>query len=120
MEVKLLLTSKEVLEKQFRGVPRGYDPLEVDEFLDKVLSDYHKVEENALLDKKDILSMKEQIDTLKKEKQQLEIELGKLKSRFSNIRDTDIVNSSNMELIKKINKYEKFLFNHGFQPDTIK
>ena len=39
MDIKLSLNSKEILEKEFRGVPRGYDPLEVDEFLDKILSD---------------------------------------------------------------------------------
>ena len=57
MSIKLLLTSKEILEKQFRGAPRGYDPLEVDEFLDKVLADYHKVEENDLVGKKEIESL---------------------------------------------------------------
>lgn len=120
MDIKLLLSSKEILEKQFRGVPRGYDPLEVDEFLDKVLADYHKVEANSLVDNKEVSNLKEQIETLKKEKHDLEIELGKLKSRFSNIRETDNVNSSNIDLIKKVNKYERYLYNHGIQPETIK
>ncbi len=120
MEVKLLLTSREILEKEFRAVPRGYDALEVDQFLDKVLSDYHKIEENSLVDRKEIDSLKAEIASLKVEKHDLEIELGKFKSRVSNIRETDNVNTSNIELIKKINRYEKFLYNHGFQPENIK
>ena len=120
MAIKLLLTSKDILEKEFRGSPRGYDALEVDEFLDKVLADYHMIEANSLMEKKEIDSLNEKIKELTKIKNDLEIENGKLNARFSNIKESDDVNSSNMELIKKINKYEKFLYNHGFPPETIK
>ncbi|PRY84164.1 cell division regulator GpsB [Alkalibacterium olivapovliticus] len=56
------LTQKEILEKDFKTKVRGYDPTEVDEFLDVVIRDYEsfqneldklKSENNRLLDKLD-------------------------------------------------------------------
>lgn len=56
------LTQKEILEKDFKTKMRGYNPTEVDEFLDIVIRDYEsfqaeidkmKTENNRLLDKLD-------------------------------------------------------------------
>lgn len=56
------LTQKEILEKDFKSKMRGYDPTEVDEFLDVVIRDYDnyqkeieqlKAENDRLLDKVD-------------------------------------------------------------------
>lgn len=56
------LTQKEILEKDFKTKMRGYNPTEVDEFLDVVIRDYEsfqteidklKSENNRLLDKLD-------------------------------------------------------------------
>ncbi|MDN6194409.1 MAG: cell division regulator GpsB [Alkalibacterium sp.] len=56
------LTQKEILEKDFKTKMRGYDPTEVDEFLDVVIRDYDdfqkeieqlKAENDRLLDKVD-------------------------------------------------------------------
>ncbi len=120
MAIKLGMTSTQILEKVFPGVPRGYDPFTVDEFLDRVIKDYRLIEANALIDIKEIDNLNNQIEKLKKEKQELEIELGKYKERFSNIKESDNVTTDNIDLIKKINKYEKFLYSKGFKPDEIK
>jgi len=118
--IKLALDSKQLLDKVFRGVPRGYDPYEVDSFIDEIIKDYLLVENNVLSDRKEIDNLNRQIAELKEENRTLEIEIGKYKSRFSNIKSTDNVTSDNMELIKTINKYEKFLFQNGFNPKNIK
>jgi len=56
------LTQKEILEKDFKTKMRGYDPTEVDEFLDVVIRDYDafqkeieqlQAENDRLLDKVD-------------------------------------------------------------------
>ena len=120
MAVKLTLSSKEILEKVFPGAPRGYDPYQVDEFLDIILRDYNEIESNFLMKKEEIDALNAKVETLKKEKQQLEIELGKYKERFSNIKASDNVTSDNMDLIKKINKYETFIYKMGYNPHTIK
>ncbi len=120
MAVKLTLSSKEILEHIFPGAPRGYDPLKVDEFLDIVLRDYVEIENNFLMKKEEIDALNQKVETLKKEKQKLEIELGRYKERFSNIKITDNVTTDNIDLIKKINKYEKFIYKMGYNPNTIK
>ena len=40
MAIKLVLTAEQIGNKIFKGVPRGYDPYEVDKFLDMVIRDY--------------------------------------------------------------------------------
>lgn len=120
MDITLGMTSKQILDKVFKGCPRGYDPMEVDEFLDAIIKDYLNIESNVLVSKEEYLKMKNTINTLSNEKHSLEIELGKYKERFANIKTGDNVTNDNMELIKKINKYEKFLFNHGYNPYNIK
>ena len=120
MAIKLTLSSKEILEKTFVGAPRGYDPFLVDEYLDQIIKDYLVVENNFLMKKEEIDALNAKLEKLNKEKQDLEIELGKYKERFSNIKTTDVVTPDNIELIKKINKYEKFIYKMGYNPHTIK
>lgn len=120
MAIKLTLTAKEILDKSFPGVPRGYDPLLVDEFLDKIIKDYVTVENNVLDEASVIAKLTQEVEKLKKEKQDLEIENGKYKERFSNIKATDNVTADNIDLIKKINKYEKFIYQMGYNPKNIK
>ena len=120
MAVKLTLSSKEILEKVFPGAPRGYDPLKVDEYLDAIIKDYIEIESNYLVTKAEYDALNAKVETLNKEKQKLEIELGKYKERFSNIKASDTVTSDNMDLIKKINKYETFIYKMGYNPHTIK
>lgn len=120
MAIKLTLSSKEILEKTFPGAPRGYDPFLVDEYLDQIIKDYLQVETNFLMKKEEIDALNAKLEKLNKEKQDLEIELGKYKERFSNIKATDVVTSDNLDLIKKINKYETFIYKMGYNPHTIK
>ena len=120
MAVQLKLSSKEILEKKFPGTPRGYNPLLVDEYLDEIIKDYLTIENNALLPIEEVDKLKKQNESLKEKVKELEIENGKYKARLANIKESDNVSSDNMDLVKKINKYEKFLFNHGFNPNNIK
>lgn len=120
MAIKLVLSSEEILNKVFRIVPRGYDALEVDTFLDGVLRDYRKLEESVILTNKEANDLKEEIKKLKLEKQNLEIELNRYQVRFKNIKEGDQVTTDNMELIRRINVLERFLYRNGFNPDNIK
>lgn len=63
------LTPKDILEKDFKTSMRGYNPAEVDEFLDIVIRDYEsftnelaslKSENDRLLDKVDELTKQNQ------------------------------------------------------------
>ena len=120
MAIKLVLNSNAILEKKFPAVARGYDPLLVDEFLDKILRDYRLMEANELLDNSDISSLKKRIKELEESNEALRIENTRYKSRLANINEGDTVTKDNLDLVKRINVLEKYLYNHGINPKTLK
>ena len=120
MAIKLVLSAEQISDKVFKGIPRGYDPYEVDKYLDQIILDYEKVEANNLLSKAELETLKKKIATLEKEKKDLELELGRFKSKYSNIKPSDNVTDDNIDLIKRINTLERFLWQNGFNPSTIK
>ena len=121
MAVKLFLNSQTIVNHVFSIISKNaYDATEVDKFLDAIIQDYKLVEENTLVLKKEFDTMKEKNRSLEQEKRNLEVELEKYKAKFANINPGDNVNSDNIELVRRINALEKFLWAHGFNPDTIK
>lgn len=120
MAIKLNLSAKEILDVKFPNVPRGYDPLMVDEYLDKIIRDYKNVEANKLLEAKEIENLENKINDLEKKNEILEIELNKYKARLKDIHENDNVTTENIDLVKRINQLEKFLYNHGYMPEQIK
>ena len=120
MAIKLVLTAEQIGNKIFKGVPRGYDPYEVDKFLDQIITDYERVESNYLVTQGELEGLKKRINQLEKEKADMEIELGKLKAKYSKIKPTDNVTNDNINLIKRINTLETFLWQNGFNPHNIK
>lgn len=120
MAIKLKLNSQEILETQFPNAPRGYDPLSVDEYLDKIIRDYKLVEQNQLLEEKEVVSYKERISKLEQEIQELKILVSKYEARLKDINENDNVTVENIDLVKRINQLEKFLYKHGYMPDQIK
>ena len=120
MAIKLVLTAEQIGNKIFKGVPRGYDPYEVDKFLDQIILDYERVEGNYLATTTEIEGLKKRITQLEKEKADMEIELGKFKAKYSKIKPTDNVTDDNINLIKRINTLETFLWQNGFNPNSIK
>lgn len=120
MAIKLSVTSKEILENKFKVSPRGYDPFDVDQFLDKILKDYRVIESNYLVASKEIDALKNQIKQLEEEKKQLEIENAKYAKKFEGIIDNKNVTIDNIDLMKRISRLEKFIYNKGFDPKTIK
>ena len=121
MALKLFLNSKTILDHTFPLVhANAYDAEEVDRFLDMVIQDYQVVEANVIVPTKEYESLKEKNKVLESEKRNIEIELERYKARFTNINPSDNVTTDNIELVRKINALEKFLWAHGFNPDTIK
>ena len=121
MAVKLFLNSQTIMNHLFPVVGKNaYDATEVDKFLDQVIQDYKQVEANSLIFKKDYDDLVNKSRRLEQEKRNLEVELEKYKARFANIKSSDNVTSDNIELVRRINTLEKYLWAHGFNPDTIK
>jgi len=116
--MKLLLTSKDILNKEFTKNVKGYDAFEVDNFLDLVLKDY-KVIDNV------VENLNGQIANLKKANQDLENELETLRtSTVKKAKQTFVVNDysrlDNLELLKKISLYENKLYELNVDPSKIK
>lgn len=116
--MKLLLTSKDVLNKEFSKNVKGYDAYEVDCFLDQVLKDY-KVIDNV------VLNLNSQITELKKQNLDLQREVEQMESNsVKRSKQTFVVNDysrlDNLDLLKKISAYENKLYELGVDPSKIK
>ena len=121
MELKLNKSSNEILDKKFDVQPRGYNALDVDEYLDKIIKDYQLVENNYLMSKDEIDALKSRIKELEDMVKNLEIANTKLQARFSNIKDSDSVSLDNINILKRIHALENYIFHHdGIDPNTIK
>jgi DivIVA domain-containing protein len=118
--ISLHLDSKQILEKHFLAASPGYNALHVDEFLDVIIRDYQAVESNCLYQKKYVDELQNEIMTLKKTVEQLEIENKSLKTKISGIGDISKANSTNIEMLKRINALEKTLWKLGVNPTNIK
>ena len=120
MAIKLVLSSEQISEKVFKAVPRGYDPYEVDKFLDRIMRDYEKIETNQLLTNEELDKLNSKIKSLEKEKADLELQLGRLKTKYAGVKEGDKVTDENLDLIKRIRRLETFLWQNGFNPNNIK
>lgn len=118
--MKLELTSQEILDNVFPLTPRGYDSLAVDEFLDQILRDYRRIEDNVLITKEEMEKKDNQIKQLEKEVELLKIELKKFQKRFSGIKENENVSMENIDLVKRIRTLETYLYRIGVNPTTIK
>ncbi len=102
------LSSKDILEKEFKIDTRGYRLKEVDQYLDLIISDYDKFfqilkekekEKEELLD--EIMALKQEIRNLKTS---LEIAKG------SEDDDSSVKSVSNVDIMKRLSQLEKIVY----------
>ena len=119
MAKKLNLDSRTLLNKKFKTTDQGYDPLEVDVMLDKIIEDYRLIESNSSVDVPQLL---DKLAELKKENAKLTEELNKEKSKFKYLpKDLKEVHIDNYELLQRIGKLEMYIKEHiGSIPDELK
>lgn len=125
--MKFNLTKEDVLNKQFVPSYKGYDPNDVDNFLDLVLKDYSIIEDNFKKSDETILTLKKENEELKQSLKELKRnqEFTNLKlnqNGKNNLKDLDYKPSSldNLELLKKCAMYEKKLYSLGVDPSKLK
>jgi DivIVA domain-containing protein len=114
------LTRDKILTKKFTPNVKGYNPDEVDDFLDLIIADYAAFDRYMKESKSYIEELELGMNKLKAQNHQLDIENGQMKTRLSGIKDTDQVTSSNIDLIQRINALEKVLYKNGIDPSKIK
>ena len=99
---RITLSSKEILEKEFKIDARGYRLQEVDKFLDIVIHDYN--EYNGIIKE---LAIKN--NYLKEENEELKNEIRSLKSSLEALKYTEEKSVSNMDLIRRVSQLEKII-----------
>lgn len=94
---KIQLTSKDILEKEFKVSLRGYNQDEVDSFLDKIIMDYQLFNE-------EITTLKKEIARLKK--------LNQEKEQGKDSESTRVIPPSqvNYDVLKRLSNLEKAVF----------
>ena len=101
---RILLTSRDILEKEFKIDTRGYRPQEVDKFLDTIIKDYEEM--NSII--KELEREKKQ---LVEDNINLKQEIRNLKSKIEVLADQDTgSNSSNSDILRRISKLEKIIY----------
>ena len=100
---RIVLTSRDILEKEFKIDTRGYRPQEVDRFLDMIIKDYEEM--NSI------------IRELEREKKQLvedniglKQEIRNLKTKIEVLADSDNGNTTNADMLRRISKLEKIIY----------
>lgn len=102
---RIVLTSRDILEKEFKIDTRGYRPQEVDRYLDIIIKDYEE--------------MKAIISDLEKEKKDLLEDNVRLKQEVRNLRtkldvlaenDNNDGNSTNADVLRRLSNLEKYIY----------
>ena len=100
---RILLTSREILEKEFKIDTRGYRPQEVDRFLDMVIKDYEEM--NSII--KELEREKKQ---LVEDNISLKQEVRNLKTKLEVLAESEGANTTNADMLRRISKLEKIIY----------
>ncbi|CAM3317905.1 cell division regulator GpsB [Vagococcus sp. PNs007] len=94
--------AREILQKEFKTKMRGYDQIEVDEFLDGIIKDYESYA-------REILSLKEEKERLLAKVDQLTKSQATL-SRIKQEPTQSATGSTNFDILKRLSNLEKKVF----------
>ncbi|MCZ0716937.1 cell division regulator GpsB [Aerococcus kribbianus] len=96
------LTTKDILQKQFKPALRGFNTEEVDEFLDLIIRDYESYEKELAYLRNEVDRLKHQSSSQRSNKTTNE---GKEKSSAS-----ANVGTTNYDILRRLSKLEKAVF----------
>ena len=100
---RIVLTSRDILEKEFKIDTRGYRPQEVDRFLDMIIKDYEEM--NSI-----IRELEREKKQLVEDNISLKQEVRNLKTKVEVLSDTDSSNTSNADVLRRLSKLEKIIY----------
>lgn len=97
----VIYTPNDILEQEFKTKMRGYDPIEVDEFLDNIIKDYEAYN-------KDLLALREENDRLKAKVDQL----SKAQPSAARVKEAAPKSSAvtNFDILKRLSNLEREVF----------
>lgn len=134
MEKNVKLTINDIYNRRFEKDVKGYNPDEVDAFLDEIIKDYDayekalaSLEDEVAKLNKELSSKTNDVSTLAKramdaesKAKELEIANASLSSKVAGIRPGDTITSENLEYIQRIRDYETFLYQEGYDVTKIR
>ncbi|WP_159721838.1 cell division regulator GpsB [Enterococcus sp. CSURQ0835] len=97
----VIYTPNDILEQEFKTKMRGYDPIEVDEFLDNIIKDYETYG-------KEIADLKAENEQLKAKVQQAEKSVEPAPSRVKEVPKSSAV--TNFDILKRLSNLEREVF----------
>ena len=101
---RILLTCKDILEKEFKIDTRGYRPQEVDKFLDAIIRDYEeffKIIKEIENDKKELIE-----DNIK-----LKQEIRNLHTKMDVLKEGSNREVPNADILRRLSNLEKYIYN---------
>jgi DivIVA domain-containing protein len=119
MSLELKLDANKILHKEFEGNKPGYNCLQVDSFLDTVISDYETMYKYAEQAEKKITELTNLNAMLNQRLTKDEADLAVMSEKLKNIKDNDNASYSNLDLLKKISALETALFKAGIDPTSV-
>lgn len=100
---RIALTSKDILEKEFKIDTRGYRPQEVDKFLDLIIRDYEEfitMLKEAENDKKEVLE----------ENMKLKQEIRTLRTKLDIMKESATNEVSSADVLRRLSNLEKIIY----------
>ncbi|MCR5078379.1 MAG: DivIVA domain-containing protein [Bacilli bacterium] len=114
------LNAKSILEKTFVPHGNGYDPEEVDDFLDQIIRDYMAFESYYRESREYTINLENALRQERDKIKSLEVAKASYEAKFRGVKDSDNVSSENIQLISRIRKLENALYRQGIDPNSIK
>lgn len=100
---KLLLSTEEILNKEFKIDARGYRPQEVDKFLDMVIKDYTEYNNIVRKLEKDNQALTDEVNRLR-------AEIRRIKTNIEAAESSSGSSVSNVDLLRRLSQLEKVVF----------
>ena len=113
MANKLNYDGKSLLNIKFSPDQKGYDSLEVDQVLDKIINDYETLTSTINDLTKKAEEQKSKYDELKKEYERVKLQMATLEKKFDALKRVSNVNDDNYTLVNKVAAYERVLHRKG-------
>ncbi|HFM5802335.1 TPA: cell division regulator GpsB [Enterococcus faecium] len=99
----LVYSPKDILQQEFKTKMRGYDPVEVDEFLDNIIKDYETYS-------KELLALQEENDRLSAKVAQLSKTQGAAQTRVQQTEEPKSAAVTNFDILKRLSNLEREVF----------
>ena len=100
---RIVLTSRDILEKEIKIDTRGYRPQEVDRFLDMIIKDYEEM--NAI-----IRELEREKKQLVEDNISLKQDVRNLKTKIEVLAESDGGSTTNADMLRRISKLEKIIY----------